>query len=186
MLGYICGSIPFGLVLGKIFGHGDIRAKGSGNIGATNMLRVGGKKIALITLLLDMFKGAFAVMLVKDYYVLLAPAVAMMAVAGHMFPIWLKFKGGKGVATAIGCLIALSWVHGLMVIGIWLATAAVFRYSSLAALIAIGAAPVIFNIAFHGRYALPIVVIATLVYIRHFGNIQRLLAGEESKIGKKA
>jgi glycerol-3-phosphate acyltransferase PlsY len=187
-LGYLCGSIPFGLLVGKFSGLGDIRKTGSGNIGATNMLRTGGKKLAVLTLFLDGGKAALPVMLgVSVCFTLGAPAF-LGAVLGHMFPVWLKFKGGKGVATTLGGFLALHFPLGALLCGIWLATAVLFRYSSLSALVAVGSAPLLL-------YALrPDVdiltlsiagVIAILVFIRHHSNIRRLLKGEEPKIGKK-
>jgi glycerol-3-phosphate acyltransferase PlsY len=136
LIGYLLGSIPFGLLLTSAAGLGDIRKQGSGNIGATNVLRTGNKKLAAATLLLDALKGVVAVMICGFFGPIAAVAAAMGAVIGHMFPIWLKFKGGKGVATSIGVLLGLSWPVGAIVCALWLAIAAAFRYSSLAALLA--------------------------------------------------
>ena len=184
---YLLGSIPFGLLLTRMAGLGDIRKIGSGNIGATNVLRTGNKALALATLLLDGGKGALAVLLtIGVWYDWTLGAIAgAFAFLGHLFPVWLRFKGGKGVATALGTWLALDWKVGLLACLTWLAVAVVFRYSSLSALLAIALAPV---------YAIwlgspPLVwfgiFIAILVWIRHHENIRRLLKGEEPKIGKK-
>ncbi len=187
-LGYALGSIPFGLIIGKIFGLGDIRQKGSGNIGATNMLRLGGKKPALLTLIADGGKGALPVAVAAAICPPLGAWAFLGAVIGHMFPVWLQFKGGKGVATTIGGFLALSPLAGAAVCAVWLTTAVLFRYSSLAALVAVGFAPLLLFLLKTGTSAdvLSItVVIAILVFIRHRANISRLLKGEEPKIGKK-
>src|SRR4051794_2669677 len=133
-LAYLAGSIPFGLVLTRLAGHGDIRRIGSGNIGATNVLRTGDKKLALLTLLLDGAKGAAATLIAARFGPAMAIVAAGASVIGHMFPVWLGFRGGKGVATALGVLFALSWPVGLAAAAVWLVTAVVTRYSSLAAL----------------------------------------------------
>lgn len=183
-VGYLLGSIPFGLILTKMAGLGDIRDIGSGNIGATNVLRTGNKKIAAATLLLDMLKGTLAVVLAR----ILAPQflqyAALAAFLGHLFPIWLKFKGGKGVATAIGITLALAWPVGFAVILTWIATAKLFKYSSLAALVALGTSPI--YMYFYGSYNLVILMIgiALLVLYKHRENIERLYKGTESKIGQ--
>lgn len=182
VLGYLLGSVPFGLVLTRVAGLGDIRQIGSGNIGATNVLRTGSKPLAALTVLLDGGKGAVA------YWIagLLGPDMAVLAgggaFLGHLFPVWLRFRGGKGVATALGILIAASWQVGLLACATWLAVALIFRYSSLAALIAVAAAPVwAWYLADLQRTELAI-FLAVLVFIRHHANIRRLLKGEESKI----
>jgi glycerol-3-phosphate acyltransferase PlsY len=193
-LGYGIGAVPFGLLLTKAAGYGDIRAIGSGNIGATNVLRTGNKKLALATLLLDGGKGALGILLAF----LLAGSLgqghnadaAMMlagggAVLGHMFPVWLRFKGGKGVATTLGVLLALSWPTGLVCCAIWLGTAFAFRYSSLAALTALLCAPEIAWWVTHDeRLASLCAGLALFVWIKHRANIKRLAAGQEPKIGK--
>lgn len=186
-LSYLLGSIPFGLVLCKAFGYGDIREIGSGNIGATNVLRTGNKPLALATFLLDTGKGAIAVLIataVHDYE-WFAWGAGMFAVIGHMYPVWLKFKGGKGVATTIGTLWALSWPLGLIVCAVWLLMAFLFRISSLSALTAFLAMPGL-SFLFAGKLALPFAtVIAILVYWRHKSNIERLILGTEPKMNFK-
>ena len=182
--GYLLGSIPFGLLLTRLAGLGDIRSIGSGNIGATNVLRTGNKKLAAATLLLDGGKGAAAVLLAGalagEPAALAAAAGAML---GHSFPVWLGFKGGKGVATALGILLAAAWPVGLAVALVWLVTAYVFRISSLAALLAAGlAAPIAWALA-GGALAVAALFIAALIFIRHEANIRRLLKGEEPRIG---
>lgn len=185
--GYLLGSIPFGLVLTRMAGLGDIRQVGSGNIGATNVLRTGRKDVALATLVLDAAKAAAALMLARHFLSadagMLAGAAALL---GHCFPIWLKFKGGKGVATFFGTLLVGSWPVGVLAGALWLATAFTFRYSSLGALVASAAAPLL-AVVFQ---ASPIGIGATLfmsvlVWIRHRENLSRLIKGEEPKIGKK-
>ncbi|GBF58120.1 putative glycerol-3-phosphate acyltransferase [Candidatus Phycosocius bacilliformis] len=185
--GYLLGSIPFGLVLTRMAGLGDIRQVGSGNIGATNVLRTGRKDVALATLVLDAAKAAAALVLARHFFSadagMLAGAAALL---GHCFPIWLKFKGGKGVATFFGTLLVGSWPVGVLAGALWLATAFTFRYSSLGALVASAAAPLL-AVVFQ---ASPIGIGATLfmsvlVWIRHRENLSRLIKGEEPKIGKK-
>jgi glycerol-3-phosphate acyltransferase PlsY len=181
--GYLIGSIPFGLILTRLAGLGDIRAIGSGNIGATNVLRTGSKGLAALTLVLDMAKGAVAVLLGAHY----GPDTAVLAgggvVIGHIAPIWLGFKGGKGVATALGVLTALAWPVGILSAVTWLIVAAVGRISSLAALIAIGAAPVYAYLLVDPQRAELALFIAVLVWVRHYENIRRLLKGQEPRIG---
>ena len=186
LLGYLLGSIPFGLLLTKLAGLGDIRAIGSGNIGATNVLRTGRKGLAAATLILDALKGTAAV-LVGQYYggETGALAAGFASYIGHCFPIWLKLKGGKGVATFLGVLLGLHWPTMILTALIWLATAAITRYSSLSALIGSLAAPIALLLL--GRYNLAAVaaLIALIIWIRHHANISRLLSGQESKIGAK-
>jgi glycerol-3-phosphate acyltransferase PlsY len=195
LLGYLLGSIPFGLVLTKAAGLGDIRSIGSGNIGATNVLRTGHKGLALATLLLDGGKGAAAVLIAGIFDPTMAVLAGGGAMLGHIFPIWLGFKGGKGVATALGTLLAVMWPVGVLCCLIWLVMALLFRMSSLASLTSVAAAPVlgwalsgvpVFGMARTdlARAALAL-FIAVLVFIRHDGNIRRLLRGEEPKIGQK-
>ncbi len=181
--GYLLGSIPFGLVLTRMAGLGDIRAIGSGNIGATNVLRTGHRVLALSVLLLDSGKGTIAV-LVAD--AALGPnfalAAGLGAVLGHLFPVWLGFKGGKGVATTLGVILALSWPVGLSACGAWLAIALVFRISSAAALVATATAPVVALYANGPVMAGILLIIALLVWIKHAPNIQRLRLGTEPHI----
>ncbi len=184
--GYLLGSIPFGLVLTRMAGLGDIRSIGSGNIGATNVLRTGRKGLALATLLLDGGKGAIAALIFHFWLGTEAGlAAGAGAVIGHNFPIWLKFKGGKGVATTLGTIIAMSWPVGLAACGTWIITAAIFRYSSLAALIALALAPVYAWFYVSPLHSYVFAGLAILGWVRHHANIHRLLKGEEPKIGKK-
>jgi acyl phosphate:glycerol-3-phosphate acyltransferase len=186
LLGYLLGSIPFGLLLTRLAGLGDIRGIGSGNIGATNVLRTGSKGLAAATLLLDGVKGAAAVLLARAllYDQDAALFAGLAAVLGHLFPIWLRFKGGKGVATGFGVLIAASWPVGLAAGAIWLLVAGLARLSSLASLAAFAAAPCVALIL--GEFAVVKLAftIAVLVFVRHQGNIRRLLAGTEPRIGR--
>ena len=187
LFGYLFGSIPFGLLLTKLAGLGDIRAIGSGNIGATNVLRTGNKGIAAATLVGDLLKGTVAVLL-ADYF--LGPDAALAAglgaFLGHVFPIWLRFKGGKGVATYIGILFGLAWPIGLLFCLIWLATAALTRYSSLAALLASGATPIALWVSGWPPAALLFAVLTLLLFTRHRENMARLLNGTEGRIGGTA
>jgi glycerol-3-phosphate acyltransferase PlsY len=182
--GYLLGSIPFGLILTRAAGLGDIRRIGSGNIGATNVLRTGNKGLAAATLLLDGLKGAVAVLLASrlgGHDALLWAGVG--AVLGHAFPVWLGFKGGKGVATSYGVLIAAAWPVGLCAGALWLAMAAVARISSLAALVSFALAPVLAAALADQTIVKLALVIAVLVFARHHENIRRLLAGTEPRIG---
>jgi glycerol-3-phosphate acyltransferase PlsY len=182
--GYLIGSIPFGLLLTRFAGHGDIRNIGSGNIGATNVLRTGDKKLAAATLLLDAAKGAVAVVVARGWGLDPAVAAASGAVIGHLFPMWLGFKGGKGVATALGVLLALSWKAGALACLTWVVVAAVFRYSSLAALAALAAAPLYgYYLNVDRRQVQFAAVLAILVWARHWENIARLFSGAEPRIG---
>lgn len=183
---YLLGSIPFGIVITRAFGLGDLRQIGSGNIGATNVLRTGNKPAALATLLLDSGKGAIAVLIARALAGEDAAQLAALAsFLGHLFPVFLGFKGGKGVATFLGTLIALAWPVGLACCATWLVMALIFRISSLAALAA-AASSTLWMVAFgEGRMLILGVVLTLLVYYRHAANIQRLRAGTEPKIGKK-
>ncbi len=185
LLGYLLGSIPFGLLLTKLAGLGDIRSIGSGNIGATNVLRTGRKDLALATLLLDGGKGAAAVLIARLVSEDLTVIAGGAAILGHLFPVWLKFKGGKGVATTLGTLIAANWMVGIGACLMWLVMALLFHYSSLSALIAVAASPVIALWVGTHPQAWLAAFAAVLVWIRHHENIRRLLKGEEPKIGKK-
>ena len=183
--GYLLGSIPFGIVLTRFAGTQDIRSIGSGNIGATNVLRTGRKGLAAATLLGDMLKGTAAVLIA--YYVGgQTPAIlaALGAFLGHLFPVWLGFKGGKGVATYIGVLMGLAWPSAIAFCLIWLLVAAVTRYSSLSALVASAATPVILWFAGAHQEAQIFVVLTALLWFMHRANIARLLDGTEGKIGK--
>jgi glycerol-3-phosphate acyltransferase PlsY len=182
---YLLGSIPFGLLLTRAAGLGDIRAIGSGNIGATNVLRTGKKGLAAATLLLDGGKGALAVLLAASQGAEAAALASVCVVAGHLFPIWLKFKGGKGVATALGVWLALAPMIGLACCALWLLTAAVFRYSSLAALTALTIAPALAFWLYDPVIGGVGVLLASAVIFRHDENIKRLIKGEEPKIGRK-
>lgn len=193
VVGYLLGSIPFGLLLTRLAGLGDVRSIGSGNIGATNVLRTGSKGLAAATLICDMLKGAAAVLLLEAY----ARRVGLMgqdfglmaglgAVLGHIFPVWLKFKGGKGVATYIGVLIAVAWPVALAFGAIWIAVAAITRYSSLAGLVAAAATPVLVYAFADGKSALLFLILGVLLFVRHRSNIARLVAGTEPKIGQSS
>ncbi|HQT64488.1 MAG TPA: glycerol-3-phosphate 1-O-acyltransferase PlsY [Acidocella sp.] len=186
VLGYLLGSIPFGLVLTRAAGLGDIRSIGSGNIGATNVLRTGNKKLAAATLFLDGFKGYLAVLIAWQFGDLAPYCVGLAVFLGHLYPIWLGFKGGKGVATGLGVLLAESFPVGLIACAAWLGTAVLMRYSSTAALVAFASAPFAAVVLGHFRLAALAMVIAALVYWKHSPNIARLKAGTEPKIGKKA
>jgi acyl phosphate:glycerol-3-phosphate acyltransferase len=181
-LGYLIGSIPFGLLLTRLAGRGDIRQIGSGSIGATNVLRTGSKSLAALTLLLDLAKGAAAVLIAQQWGHTTALVAAGCAVLGHMFPVWLGFRGGKGVATALGVLIPLAWPVALAAALVWLIAALLFHYSSLAALIAAVAGAGLGAILADEGTALLIAGIALLIILRHHTNIRRLLAGTESRI----
>jgi acyl phosphate:glycerol-3-phosphate acyltransferase len=187
LFGYLLGSIPFGILLTRLAGGPDLRSIGSGNIGATNVLRTGRKGLAAATLACDVLKGTVAVLMVTavadDAAVLTA---ALGAFLGHLFPVWLKFKGGKGVATYIGLLLGLAWPAALIFCAIWLAVAFAFRYSSLSALVASALTPP--ALWFLGRpdTALLFLLLSVLLWIMHRANIGRLLAGSEGKIGATA
>jgi acyl phosphate:glycerol-3-phosphate acyltransferase len=184
--GYLLGSVPFGLLLTRAAGGPDIRAIGSGNIGATNVLRTGRRGIAAATLLCDVLKGVLAVFAAARYGTDAALAAGLGAFLGHLFPVWLKFKGGKGVATYIGLLIGLHWPAALLFCAIWLAVAAVSRYSSLAALIASALTPL--GLWFFGlpSVAALFLLLTVLLWVMHRANITRLLDGSEGKIGAAA
>jgi len=182
--GYLLGSIPFGLLIARASGKGDIRDIGSGNIGATNVLRTGRKDLAFITLLLDAGKAGIAALIFNHFFGapigLFAGAAALI---GHCFPVWLKFKGGKGVATFFGCLLATAWPIGLIAGVIWLSCAFLTRISSLSALAAAGTAPIIAFLMGNIPVAMMAAVMGIIIYIRHADNIGRIIKGTESKIG---
>lgn len=184
--GYLLGSIPFGLLLTRAAGAPDIRAIGSGNIGATNVLRTGRKGLAAATLLCDMFKGLTAVLIMRHFGTELALAAGLGAFLGHLFPVWLRFKGGKGVATYIGVLIGLYWPAALAFCVIWLSIAAASRYSSLAALIASALTPLGLWAFNRPNIAALFLVLTAALWVMHRENIARLLNGTEGKIGAKA
>src|ERR1700722_17725926 len=186
--GYLSGSVPYGLILSRMAGIGDIRKAGSGNIGATNVLRVGGKRLGAITLALDMLKGAVPVLVAKQFSMDYAVMTGLAAFVGHLFPVWLKFRGGKGVATGIVVTLALSPLLGLGLIAVWLMVAGATKYSSLAALTAFGLAPFLALRLPDGiQLSATVLVLALVIWIRHAANIGRLLKGDESKmnLGKK-
>ena len=183
LFGYLLGSIPFGLLLTRAAGGPDVRTIGSGNIGATNVLRTGSRALAALTLLLDAGKGAAAVLIARQFGPDMAAIAAIFAFLGHLFPVWLRFKGGKGVATAGGVVLAYAWPVGLAGIATWLVVVAATRYSSLAALTACALAPVYAWL--WTRQVQPteiILALAVMAILRHHANIRRLLRGEESRI----
>ncbi|HXE00988.1 MAG TPA: glycerol-3-phosphate 1-O-acyltransferase PlsY [Hyphomicrobium sp.] len=186
-VGYLLGSIPFGLLFTRAAGLGDVRRIGSGNIGATNVLRTGRKGIAAATLLFDAAKGAVAVLVVHHYFGQ-GPAIlaGLGAFLGHVFPVWLKFKGGKGVATYLGVLLATVWQAAAVFAAVWLAVAAATRISSLAAMVATIAAPIAVYAWGSKEFAMVAALISVIILIKHRGNIRRLMAGEEPRIGAEA
>lgn len=188
LIGYGLGSVPFGLLLTRAAGLGDVRNIGSGNIGATNVLRTGNKKLAAATLLFDLLKGTAAVLLVRALMPTVAEADTLAGVAafvGHLFPVWLGFKGGKGVATYIGVLLGLFWPAVLIFAGVWIAVAYFSRYSSLAALVATVIVPLSLWGLGEGVLAMVFGLLTVIVWVKHHANIRRLLAGTEGKIGRK-
>ncbi|MGB0959212.1 MAG: glycerol-3-phosphate 1-O-acyltransferase PlsY [Halocynthiibacter sp.] len=186
LVGYGLGSLPFGMILAKVMGLGDLRAIGSGNIGATNVLRTGNKTAAALTLLFDAGKGAAAVLIARHFAGEDATQLAGFgAFLGHLFPIWLNFKGGKGVATFVGLTLALYWPLGLATCAIWLIVAAAFRWSSFAAILAAIAAPCWAWFMGQGYFMALLISLAILILWKHRDNIVRLLKGEEPKIGTK-
>jgi acyl phosphate:glycerol-3-phosphate acyltransferase len=187
ILGYVLGSVPFGLLLTKAAGLGDVRSIGSGNIGATNVLRTGNKPIAIATLLCDVLKGTIPVLIAAHYYDFNASLVAgFAAMAGHIFPMWLGFKGGKGVATLIGVLFGLYWPIALIFLAVWLAFAFAFKFSSLAELASSMLLPIWALLLGHLELALPLTLLAVIVWITHRANISRLMNKTESKISLSA
>lgn len=183
--GYLLGSIPFGLILTRMAGLGDVRKIGSGNIGATNVLRTGNKKLAAATLLLDALKGTAAAAIASHWGVEAGIAAGFAAFIGHLYPVWLGFKGGKGVATYIGVLLGLAPPMVLAFAVIWLGMAKISRYSSLSALVATAIIPVLLYAVGNEKVALLFAAMTIISWVKHRANIQRLLAGTESKIGDK-
>ncbi|MBR7651830.1 glycerol-3-phosphate 1-O-acyltransferase PlsY [Brucella oryzae] len=185
IFGYFLGSIPFGLILTRFAGLGDVRSIGSGNIGATNVLRTGNKKLAAATLIFDMLKGTVAVLVASRYGPDAAIGAGFGAFIGHLFPVWIGFKGGKGVATYLGVLIGLAWPGALVFAAVWIVTALLTRYSSLAALIASIVVPIALYSRGYSAIAILFAIMTVIVIFKHKANISRLLNGTESKIGAK-
>ncbi len=180
--GYLLGSIPFGLLLTRAAGLGDVRAIGSGNIGATNVLRTGNRSLAAATLLADLAKGLVAVVVAASFGPDLAVMAGLGAFLGHCFPIWLKFRGGKGVATYIGVLAGLAWPVAVGFCAIWLLVAAIFRYSSLAALVASVAAVIALRLFNYPQQSELFALLTVILWLKHWANIRRLMRGEEGRI----
>lgn len=186
VIGYLLGSIPFGLILTRLAGLGDVRKIGSGNIGATNVLRTGNKKLAAAVLLLDAFKGTAAVLIAGRLGFEPSLVAGLAAFLGHLFPVWLKFKGGKGVATYIGVLLGLAPLFVVVFAAVWLGMAKLFRYSSLAALTAAVAVPAALWIFGNRDLAMLFSVMSLITILKHKANIERLISGSESRIGDKS
>ena len=186
LLGYLLGSIPFGVILTRAGGAGDLRRVGSGNIGATNVLRTGRKGLAAATLLLDLLKGAAAVWIVAAWSPFDAPLAAAGAFLGHCYPVWLRFHGGKGVATLMGIALALHWPVGAIYAGVWLGLLALVRISSLAGMVAAASAPV--SAAACGRFDLVLLLLALALIVlwKHGDNLERLLTGTEPRLGRSS
>ena len=184
-LGYALGSIPFAFIVTKLFGLGDIRQVGSGNVGTTNVLRTGSKLAAALTLIGDVGKGIIAVLLASPFGEWAAIAAALGAFAGHIFPVWLNFKGGKGVATYMGILAVLNLPVALITGATWITTALVFRISSLSALVAAALSPLFMYLVGSPVHAAGTAILAALIFITHRENISRLISGQEPKIGEK-
>jgi len=186
-IGYLCGSVPFGLVITRLAGTQDLRTIGSGNIGATNVLRTGRKGLAAATLLFDMLKGTAAILIVNSLYHVaeLNLITAAAAFFGHLYPVWLNFRGGKGVATFLGCLLGIHWPAALVFAAVWLVLAYLFRYSSLSALVASATSALSLALFSLGQACVVFFVLAAVLWWKHSDNIRRLLAGSEGKIGQK-
>jgi len=184
VVGYLLGSIPFGLILTKLSGGGDVRKIGSGNIGATNVLRTGNKPLAALTLLLDVLKGTAAVLIGAQFGPAAAVAAGLGAFLGHLFPVWLGFRGGKGVATFIGVALGLYWPAAVAFCVVWLLVAVTTRYSSLSALVASAATVCAFAVTGRWWLAALFLVLTVLLYVRHAANIERLMKGQETRIGQ--
>ncbi|HTO33512.1 MAG TPA: glycerol-3-phosphate 1-O-acyltransferase PlsY [Pararhizobium sp.] len=185
LFGYLLGTIPFGLILTRMAGLGDVRKIGSGNIGATNVLRTGNRKLAAATLLLDALKGTAAAAIASHWGIEAGIAAGFAAFLGHLFPVWLGFKGGKGIATYIGVLLGLAPLIVLVFAAVWLGMAKLTRYSSLSALVATVVVPVVLLATGYGKIGILFVVMSIITWIKHKANIQRLLAGTEGRIGEK-
>jgi glycerol-3-phosphate acyltransferase PlsY len=183
--GYVFGSVPFGLLLTRLAGLGDVRKIGSGNIGATNVLRTGRKGLAALTLLFDAGKGAAAVLIAAMFGPDTMIVAGYGALIGHLFPVWLRFKGGKGVATALGIMLGISWPTALVCLAVWIAVAAITRYSSLAALVATFIVPFVAWWLATPQIAEFGAALAAIIWLRHLANIRRLLRGDETRIGDK-
>ena len=181
---YLLGSIPFGILVSKVFGLGNLRDIGSGNIGATNVLRTGNKLAALITLILDGLKGVLVVVVARFISEDAAITASIFVIIGHIYPVWLRFSGGKGVATFIGAILALSFVTGLLVCCIWIIIALIFRYSSLSAIVSSASAPIGIFLFYDNEALVVTLFITVLIWYRHKDNIRRLIDGSEAKIGK--
>ena len=184
-LGYLLGSIPFGLILTRIAGLGDIRAIGSGNIGATNVLRTGNKVVAAATLAGDMLKGTAAVLIAAQWGPTPAAVGGLGAFLGHLWPVWLRFRGGKGVATYLGVLLGLVWPFALAFAAVWIVVAVLTRYSSLSALVASAALPVLLGLFGRTELAGLFALLGVLLWFRHAANLRRLMSGKEGRIGSK-
>lgn len=187
IIGYLFGSLNFAIILCKLAGLPDPRSQGSGNPGATNVLRFGGKKLALVVIIADALKGVIPVLLAHAFNVhdIALSTVALAAVLGHMYPLFFRFQGGKGVATTLGAILALSWLVGIFVILTWLIIAAVFRFSSLASIIAVIMLPIYLFCCSEISYVCPMLIMTIIILYRHRANIMRLLKGQEPRIGKK-
>jgi glycerol-3-phosphate acyltransferase PlsY len=187
LIAYLFGSLNFAIILCKFAGLPDPRSQGSGNPGATNVLRFGGKKLAFIVILGDALKGVIPVLLARAVGIdgIALSWVALVAVLGHMYPIFFRFEGGKGVATMLGAIIALSWFVGILVVLTWIVIAALFRFSSLASIISVILLPIYLSFCQQQAYILPMIIMAVIILYRHSTNIKRLFKGEEPKIGKK-
>jgi acyl phosphate:glycerol-3-phosphate acyltransferase len=185
VIGYLLGSIPFGPMLTRLGGYGDLRRIGSGNIGATNVLRTGSRSLAGLTLVFDVSKGTAAALIGAQWGGEATLAASAAVLMGHMFPVWLGFRGGKGVATAFGILIAIAWPAAILALAVWLGVAILTRYSSLAALVAMPAAAIYAGFTVEAGRAALIAAITVLIILRHHDNIRRLIAGTESRISLK-
>lgn len=186
VVGYLSGSIPFGLLIARAGGKGDVRTIGSGNIGATNVLRTGSKTLAGLTLLADILKGFVPAALALHWFGMAEASVAGAgAVAGHLFPVWLRFKGGKGVATYLGVLLAIAWLGALVFGAVWLTIAAIFRFSSLAALVAVTAVPIALYLLGAEKPAGVFALLGLAIILMHHANIARLIKGTETRIGAR-